>query len=220
LFNIVIYSYLLLPLCFLILKGKIKERFLVIISAYGIFIFALLLIYYLLPKDVKKYYQAFYTFFEYSFFAFVFWYTIQNKKIKRLIIYFSVVFISFQSFFVTITSLQRLDSIPIGIETILIFIYIFFFFYEFSRNNRNLFIYNHHCFWISVGILIYLGGSFFFYLMINHLDTEEINRFGNLTYIAEIIKNVLFAIAMFINKKFSTSENKNSSSKVPNLDMI
>lgn len=219
-FNIVIYSYLLLPLCFLILKGKIKERFLVIISAYGIFIFALLLIYYLLPKDVKKYYQAFYTFFEYSFFAFVFWYTIQNKKIKRLIIYFSVVFISFQSFFVTITSLQRLDSIPIGIETILIFIYIFFFFYEFSRNNRNLFIYNHHCFWISVGILIYLGGSFFFYLMINHLDTEEINRFGNLTYIAEIIKNVLFAIAMFINKKFSTSENKNSSSKVPNLDMI
>jgi hypothetical protein len=71
-----------------------------------------------------------------------------------------------------------------------------------------------------VGILVYLGGSFFFYLSINHLDEADITRFGNLTYIAEIIKNILFSISMFIYSNYSKKNLQNKIKKLPNLDMI
>ena len=113
----------------------------------------------------------------------------------------------------------RLDSVPIGIETILVLVYIFFFFYEFSKRPTGNYIYNHYCFWIAVGILIYLGGSFFFYILFNHLNEEEINTFGNITYIAEVIKNVLFVTALFVYDKNPIRIKKEPTS-VPYLDMI
>ncbi len=217
---IVTYSYLILPLCFFLFQSKIKDKLLVLLALYGIIFWGLLMCHGLLPKDIRKYYQAFYTFLEYSVFTYIFWYNIRNKIFRNFIILISVLFIFFQIFYVTTTTLNKLDSIPIGIETIFIFIYIFYFFYEYSKNIKDSFIYNHYCFWISVGILIYLGGSFFFYILINQLDSSQIETFGNLTYIAEIIKNLLFAVSLFFYKKFPTDNIQNKPPKIPNLDMI
>ena len=91
---------------------------------------------------------------------------------------------------------------------------------EFSKNSTDSYIYNHYCFWFSVGILIYLGGSFFFYILIDHLDKKQVKAFGNLTYFAEIIKNILFALAIFIYAKFSFKFKDQKTSSVPYLDMI
>jgi hypothetical protein len=129
-------------------------------------------------------------------------------------------FIIFQIAYVTSTAHQRLDSIPIGIETILLFLYIFCFFFEFSKLIKDTFIYNHYTFWIAVGILIYLGGSFFFFILVNDLDKNQRDDFGILTYIAEIIKNLLFAFSLFMYKKFSANKIHNPSKNIPNLDMI
>jgi hypothetical protein len=219
LINLLIYSYLFIPLCFLIAKGKIKESLLVLIALYGIVFFALLFFHDSIPDDIKKYRQAFYTFLEYSAFTYIFWVNVKNKLFKKFVFIVSILFLFFQIYYVTaISSLQRMDSIPIGIETILIFIYIFFFLYDFSKNSRNIFIYNHYCFWLSVGILIYLGGSFFYYILINNLDKEDMIKFGTLTYVAEIIKNLLFCTAIFIYKKFPINK-INKPKNIPNLDM-
>lgn len=131
----------------------------------------------------------------------------------------SVLFFLFQLFYVLTTDVKRLDTVPIGIETILIFIFIFIFFYEFSKNPHNLYIYNHYCFWIGVGILIYLGGSFFFFILIDHLNKDQVATFGDLTYIAEIIKNILFCIALFVFAR-NLKEKTNKTSSVPYLDMV
>ena len=112
-----------------------------------------------------------------------------------------------------------MDSVPIGIETILIFIYIFCFFYESSKLTKDNYIYNQYCFWIAVGILIYLGGSFFFYILIDHLDKAEIDSFGNLTFLAEIIKNILFSAAILIYARQPKKTSKKPPT-VPYLDMI
>ena len=218
--KIVTYSYLILPLCFFLFQGKIKDKILLLLAFYGITFFCLIFFHDDIPKDIRKYYQAFYTFLEYAVFTYIFWYNIRNKIFRNFIILVSVLFIFFQIFYVTTTTLNKLDSIPIGIETIFIFIFIFYFFYEYSKNIKDSFIYNHYCFWISVGILIYLGGSFFFYILINQLDSSQIETFGNLTYIAEIIKNLLFAISLFFYKKFPTDNIQNKPPKIPNLDMI
>ena len=170
-------------------------------------------------NNLKKYFYTFYTFFEYSIFAFVFWINIQNPKIKRLIIILSSLFLIYLIVYVSTTEIVRLDSVPIGIETILVFVYIITFLYESSRTIKDNYIYNHYCFWISVGILIYLGGSFFFYILIDHLDTEQVASFGNLTYIAEIIKNILFSVAILVYSRKS-NEKVNKPPSVPYLDII
>lgn len=218
--TIVIYSYLIPPLFFLLLIGKIKEKIPLLLALYGIAFFCLLFFHYLIPKHLIIYYQAFYTFFEYSVFAYIFWFHIRTKFFTLFVAIVSTLFIAFQLFFVTSTTLIRLDSISIGIETIFVFIYIFYFLYEFSKNAKDSFIYNHYCFWISVGILIYLGGSFFFYILINSLETSEIEKFGNLTYIAEIIKNLLFAVSIFFYKKYSATRIQKKPPEIPNLDMV
>jgi hypothetical protein len=220
LFSIVTYSYLLIPLIFLLTIPRIKEKYLLILTLYGILFFCFLNWYELIPKQSRKYSQAIFTFLEFAFFSFFFWRIIKNKLFKKAIIIISFLFILFQIFYVITFAQRRLDSIPIGIETIFIFVYIFYFFYEFSRYSKEVFIYNHYAFWIAVGVMIYLGGSFFFYILINHLDQAEVDKFGYLTYIAEIIKNILFALSIIIYKKFPMNINQTNPKKIPKLDMI
>ena len=173
-----------------------------------------------IPKDIRKYSQAVFTFLEFAFFSFFLWSVIRNTLFRKAILIISILFIIFQIFYLTAVAPNRLDSIPIGIETILLFIYIFYFFYEFSKNVRDIFIYNHYTFWIAVGIMIYLGGSFFFYILINHLEESELDKFGNMTYVAEIIKNLLFSFSLFMYKKFPVHKIQTRPKNIPKLDMI
>lgn len=218
-YYIVAYSYLFLPICFFLFKGKVKNKIFPVLAIYGLLFCGWLIYYKESPKDIRQYLQIFYTFLEYSIFTFVFWQVIKSKKFKIFILTTSIFFIAFQIYFTTVTPFLRLDSIPVGIETILLFIYIFYFFYEFSKQTKDVFIYNHYLFWIAVGIMIYLGGSFFFYILINHLDHEEVEKFGNMTYVAEVLKNMLFCIAIYIYSK-SPLNKIQKTDNIPNLDMI
>lgn len=219
-YYIVSYSYLIIPLSFLLFKGKLKDKVPTVLALYGILFCCWLVYYKTSPKDIRKYLQVFYTFLEYAFFTYIFWLNIRNKTVKIFILFASFLFIGFQIFFVNSTTFVRLDSIPIGIETILLFIYIFYFFYEFSRHIKDVFIYNHYTFWIAVGIMLYLGGSFFFYILINSLQSDEVEKFGNMTYVAEIIKNLLFAFSIYMYKKHPVNKIHNLQKNIPNLDMI
>ena len=67
--------------------------------------------------------------------------------------------------------------------------------------------------------MIYLGGSFFFYILINSLNQDEVNKFGTMTYVAEVIKNLLFAFAIFMYKKHSANNIHKLPKNIPNLDM-
>jgi len=220
LLKIVTYSYLLLPLCFILIKGKFKHRILALLVLYGTLFFGVLFIFQSLPQNfLNIYFLGLYTLLEYSFFAYFFWFSIQSKRFRKIIIIISILFFLYQFYYITSANFTKLDSISIGIETILVFIYIFYFFYEFSKNTKDVFIYNHYGFWLAVGIMIYLGGSFFFYILINSLTESEIDKFSNMTYVAEITKNLLFAFSIFIYKKHPVNKPQNHSKNIPNLDM-
>ena len=219
-FTLVTYSYLILPLYFILSKTKLKNKFMVLLALYGVLFFALLFLYQHFEADIpNNYFQGVYTILEYSFFSYLFWINTHSKPFKKLIIIVSLLFFLYQFFYITSVKFERLDSISIGIETILIFIYIFYFFYEFSKNTKEFFIYNHYGFWLAVGIMIYLGGSFFFYILINYLNDNEVDKFANLTYVADIIKNLLFAFSIYIYKKHPLNKTRNHSKNIPNLDM-
>lgn len=220
LLDILLYSYLLFPLLLLFIKGKIKDPFFLLITIYGISFYLLIFKANDVPRNIKIYYNAFYTLLEYTFFTLIYWKQVKSKFFRNFVLIASALFLLFEFYYVSNTASERLDSVPIAIETIFIFIYIFFFFYHFSKNVKDTFIYNHYSFWLSVGILIYLGGSFFYYILINHLDSKEYEKLADLTYIAETIKNILFGISMIFYKKFTLNKKRNRPKNIPNLDMI
>jgi hypothetical protein len=68
--------------------------------------------------------------------------------------------------------------------------------------------------------LIYLGGSFFFFILVEHLNDDQLTTFGNLTYVAEVIKNLLFVLAIFIYGRYPFDKPEKNSNSVPFLDLI
>ena len=195
---------------------KEKKGFPLAITLYAILAFTLLRTFEYLPLNLQYVYLVLYTIFEYLFFTHLIFVSIKNKKIKHLILVLSVCFILFQAFFGS--KIHRLDSISVGIETILLFIYIFLFFYDHSKSNKTSYIYNHPTFWVSVGILLYLGGSFFFNILVNYMTSAEYDSYWHYTYFAEILKNILFAVAVLITSK-QHKLNSLKQSQVPYLDI-
>lgn len=189
-----------------------------LIAVYGVLFFSLLTIGSQLPKDpvLRKLFSSSYTLIEYLFFTFLLYLEIINKKFKRVILILSAGFTVFIIFHYLTQPFRRLDAVPIGIETILLLIYIFLFFYQFIKSTMDKYVYNHACFWIAVGILIYLGGSFFFNILVNHLSSQQVDSYWFLTYIAEIIKNILFTVALIMYIRQPREKPKKQ--VIPNLD--
>lgn len=213
-----LFSFLLLPLAFIFSKAK-RDSIVIILSGYGIFFFLFLFYFYDFPISFRKYQQAIYTFLEYSVFTFIFWSIVKQPKIKMLIIGLSALFLLFHIYYLFSRISGRMDTIPVGIETILILFYTFFYFSYILRHGRSLNIYAEPTFLLVVGILLYLGSSFFFNILVNHLSQEQVDNYWHLTYIPEIIKNILFSIAIIrYHNKYDNSKAK--STTIPNLDMV
>lgn len=203
-YYIVTFSYLVFPLFYFFSKDK--KGLPLLLCIYGIAVCSYLNIFdYLQAQRAYKLMavlQNLFTCFEYLVFTSIF-YIASDKKKRALVIGLSVGFISFLVFLMVYnpaklrTSYFVLDTIPVSIETILIFIYIFFFLYDHSKTDSAESIFNSHLFWISVGLLLYLGGTFFFNILVTQMSRAEFDNYWHYTYIAEIIKNLLFLVALF-----------------------
>jgi hypothetical protein len=215
--HIVVYSYLILPLLYLLFKDKKKEGG--ILAIYGLVIGLLLFFYSDFPKEQRKLYQTLFTFFEYTFFTILLYYNIESEKYKKVFLPLSILFYTFQIIHYFAFTGTRIDSIPIGVESILVFIYIFLFFLENLNSPKEIYIYNHPGFWICVGLLLYLGGSFFIYILAPEFSDEEFAKYWYFNYIADTIKTFMFAISfLFLSKKTNISSTKKTPN-VPYLDM-
>ena len=209
------YSYILIPLGLIFSKSK-QNRLVISLVVYGIAFFLILHYYYDFPKSYRKLQQTIFTFLEYSFFTYAFWLNIKHAKFRKVMLVFSFLFVCFQIFYFVSADTQRVDSIPVGIETILILIYAFVYFQQYFNENRTTYIHNDPNFWIVVGILIYLGSSFFFNILANQISKD----YWHFTFVPDIIKNVLFFVSVVKYKAPMKANGKIDASKVPYLDMI
>jgi len=85
---------------------------------------------------------------------------------------------------------------------------------------NSTYIYDNAYFWLVTGILIYVGFTFFFNILANSLHKDFINKYFIYSYFGDILKNILFAIAVFYFAKQKNSKPTNESLNVPYLDMI
>ena len=192
-----------------------------IIVFYCLIFFTLNLVFDLIPRGSvgRKIYYFGYTFLEYISFASIFWLIIENKIFKKFIFVTSIFFIIFQVIYYLTAQNIRLDTLPIGVETILVFIYIFYFFFEQFKSTKNQLLYSNYVFWIVIGIMIYLGGTFFFNILANHLNNEQIIDYWYFSFLADILKNIFFAVSLFVFSQQPKSK-MISNTSLTYLDML
>lgn len=158
-------------------------------------------------KNWSLYIWSVFTFAEYLIFTYILWLKIKKKIFRKIILWLSFLFIIFATVFNIATNFAKIDSIPIGIETILIFIYSFYYLYEQMNDTSNLFIYNKYEFWIIIGFLIYLAGSFFIFIAASKMENEILRNYWYLTNGFYVIMNLMFIIAFYMK---ATSKIKRS----------
>jgi hypothetical protein len=145
-----------------------------------------------------KFYFTVYTSIEYIFFTAMISFNIKNRKIRFSILILSVCFFIFQIFYYRdVKTPMTIDSVPIGIESILIIVYSFYFFFEQLKKTETL-IYENFFFWVSIGMILYLSGTFFIYLLSNTMSSKELHEYWFITYVFDIIKNTFFVISLLI----------------------
>lgn len=197
-----IYAEFVPGLCLLLFFKKVnKERPLGVILIYSL-LFALagiIDLYDLTPtKSYKIYFYSAITLFEYSLFCCFLLLIIKNNIVKRYILFSIFAFALFHISYTYLSPNLYFDSIPIGIETILILIFSIYFLYEQINNPQIIFIYNNYRFWIIAGFMIYLSGSFFIYILAYYIPRSQLAFYWQFIDIFLILKNIFFTIGILV----------------------
>ncbi len=131
-------------------------------------------------------------------------------------------FIVFLIIYYSSLKIRLIDSIPIGVEFLLLFVWIFYYFY-YSLSDLDLEsgIYERSSFWFVVGIFVYLASTFFLNILGNSIDDKRVKEYYYFSYLGDILRNILFAVAIYIYPKNQLAENtkKAKESTLPYLDM-
>lgn len=127
---------------------------------------------------------------------------IKNKQVKFLILIAGILFTLFLfTYALLIHGVDRFDSVPIGVETIIILGFSFYFLYERMKETNTLFLYNKAPFWIILGIIIYLAGCFFIYIFGSYLTASQLEKYWSITNLFAFLRNLFFCIAIYIHAK-------------------
>jgi hypothetical protein len=145
-----------------------------------------------------------FTIIEYLLFSYILFALIQNKVIRKLIIAFSLLFVLFCVFNIIDKPVKKFDSFQASIESILILAYCVIYFYEQINQPQVIFLYSTYTFWILVAILIYLAGTFFLYVFATNLPDNLRYEYWVINLICNILKNLLFAVAIIMQAKNPT----------------
>lgn len=159
----------------------------------------LIIEFHLFEEKASFYLFASFTFFEYTLFAYFLFIVITGAFFRKAIIVISCLYIVFLLIYYITAPVKGIDSIPIGIETILLLIFSFYFLYEQMNNTETLFIYHKYSFWIVLGIMMYLSGSFFIYIFAN--KRHEAVEYWYFTNVFSILKNIFFSISIWAHLK-------------------
>jgi hypothetical protein len=151
----------------------------------------------LIDDDHFNYVFSTFTLLEFLTFTAFLWCNTNNSLFKKLLVISAILFSFFIGIYFLTVEFNFIDSIPIGVETILVIGFSVYFLYE-QVNNSNDLLYNTAEFWIITGFLIYLAGSFFIYIYANHVPVSELKKFWFVTFIFAILKNIFISIAFLV----------------------
>ena len=131
----------------------------------------------------------------------------KKKKVKRVILSLSGIFLLISGFELLTSQADTFDSVPVAIEAILIIIYCIYFLYEQIVTPIPKLIYASPDFWIVVALLLYFCGTFFLYIYSqNYLGDSDFNKkYDIINSFFYIVKNVILGLAMCVKAEANKS---------------
>lgn len=188
----------LLPLLFLLFNlNLLKKEKSFRLLLFGCSVFLLLnSSNYVDSSIVYKIVYPLFTLCEFTFVALFLLLHIKSGKVKKALVASIFLFAAFIILLFSFESVKGLDSVPIGVESLIIIIFSFYYLYEQMNDVSSQFIYNKYHFWIVVGLMIYLAGSFFIYIFASQVDRETLHQYWFITNIFYIVKNLFFVVGI------------------------
>lgn len=150
----------------------------------------------LIPTNYDKYSFSAFTLIEYLSFTAYMWLINRNSIIRRLLVASFLLFTVFIITYFINVEFNMIDSIPIGVESILVILFSIYFLYQEINQATTVFLYNKPKFWIIAGFLIYLSGSFFIFLYANQVPKDELNSLWSIINVLNLLKNLFFCLAI------------------------
>jgi hypothetical protein len=150
----------------------------------------------------------YFTIVEYLVFSTYLWSILKNRAFKYILITISVLFTFYCLFYILQNTFKGFDSIQTSIEAIVIITFCIIYLFEEMNQPQVTFIYSSYHFWVVIGILIYLAGTFFFFVYASNLSNDELDSFSIINHISNILKNILFSIAFVIYAKVPKIQNQ------------
>lgn len=165
-------------------------------------------------------YYFIYTVVEFSTFSFLILKSDDSIRFNRTVKSLWATFLSFCLLRIIFKGKERMDSYEIALEAFIILALIIYFFYLRFKTVDENFLYQNPYFWLMIGMLVYLSFTFFFFILVNHVDNEVIKNYYPLSYIGDILKNILFAVALSYMPRRTEVADRSRSFNAPNLDLI
>jgi hypothetical protein len=200
-----LYFDLLPILVVLFFYKKIKSQPIWVLFVYSIYSFGnnLLILYFTTYRptyDFNKF-VFFFTLFEYLFFAATLYFILKSQVVKKTLLFISPLFAIFCVYFIFWGAIKRFDSLQTSIECIIIIVICLYYFYEQLMSPEVELIYTSYKFWIIIGLLLYLAGSFFIFVFAADMPKKESDNYWPILFVCGIIRNILFAIAVYLSTR-------------------
>lgn len=193
------------------------EKSIWVIMFYSFFVLLTLAFYLLATHLVNNYFFSGIYLFEYLFFSFFLYYAITIQFLKKiiiaLIIIITILFFIYIGFF---GATNQYDPILVGGKAILLISMSVLFFYEKMQKPSADFIYEDYRFWVILGILIYISGTFFAYIFYNSYQSQ-LTKFIPYLYLMYTLKSIFHAYSIYIFKN-NVNKSINKSDPIPFLD--
>lgn len=158
------------------------------------------------PEQHLNIVMSSFTLIEYFAVTYFLWVNTDNKKFQKILAGLFVLFSSFIVVYFLMVPFDIVDSVPVGVETILVISLSVYILYEQVNNSFDP-VYNKPVFWVITALLIYLAGSFFIYLYANYVPYKELQKIWFVTFIFTSIKSIFLTIAFWLEFKKPNDNN-------------
>lgn len=135
-----------------------------------------------------------FTIIEYTLFTLFFYYFFRRTGNKRWVIAGSAIFLVTLVLELVKFGFLHYSRFNAGISVMLIISYSFLLFHEWLMDDPMEMIYEKAGFWITLGCLVYLSGSFFFFIAVGKSRGQDYMLYS----VCNLLKNILFTIAVIV----------------------
>ncbi|MBL7751350.1 MAG: hypothetical protein JNN29_08195 [Chitinophagaceae bacterium] len=184
-------------------------------SVYALLIFG----YYLaFPHHVNKYFDAVNYFGEFLAFSTIFYFSFNGSLFRKIVLFAGIAFVLFFIIYLSAFVITELDPIINSVKSIILIVLALLVFYEKFQMETDKVIYYDHKFWGIIGLIIFICGTFLFYLVYTeyYLEMQKLEGIPLTLY---VLKNIFLSISMLLLIKQIKKSSGRKEKDIPFLDL-